>query len=191
MTSQVQANQKEVAIFAGGCFWCEEEVFDHIPGVLSVVSGFTGGTTPNPTYEEVSAGGTGHLESVQVTFDPSKISYDKLLKLFWRNIDPFDAQGQFCDKGDSYHAAIFYTSPEQKAAAEASKTTVEKQLGKPVVTKILAASPFYPAEEYHQQYGEKNPVRYQFYRYSCGRDKRLKEVWEKQKTEGSGQKTDE
>lgn len=178
MTTQVQANQ-EVAIFAGGCFWCEEEVFDHAPGVISVVSGFTGGQTKNPTYPEVSAGGTGHLESVQVTYDPSKISYVQLLDLFWRNIDPFDAQGQFCDKGDSYHAAIFYSSPEQKKAAEASKAAVEQKLGKPVVTKIIPATPFYPAEDYHQHYAEKNPIRYKFYRYSCGRDKRLKEVWGK------------
>jgi peptide-methionine (S)-S-oxide reductase len=179
MTSQAQTqvDKQAIAIFAGGCFWCEEEVYDHEPGVISAVSGFTGGHTQNPTYEEVSAGGTGHLESVQVTFDPSKVSYEKLLDLFWRNIDPFDAQGQFCDKGDSYHAAIFYSSPEQKKAAEASKKAVEAKLGKPVVTKILPAGTFYPAEDYHQRYAEKNPIRYKFYRYSCGRDKRLKEVW--------------
>jgi peptide-methionine (S)-S-oxide reductase len=167
------------AIFAGGCFWCEEEAFEGVPGVISVVSGYTGGHTPNPTYEQVSTEQTGHKESVEVTFDPSKITYNQLLDIYWHNVDPFDAEGQFCDKGDSYKAVIFYTNETQKKEAEESKKNVETQLKKPVVTEIVAASTFYPAEEYHQKYAKKNPIRYKFYRYSCGRDKRLKEVWGK------------
>lgn len=167
----------EIAIFSGGCFWGEEEVFDDLPGVISVISGYTGGHIKNPTYAQVSNERTGHKEAVKVTFDPSKITYEQLLDKYWRNIDPFNASGQFCDIGDSYKAVIFYASEAQKTLAEASKKKVETQLGKPVVTELQAASTFYPAEEYHQKYAKKNPIRYKFYRYSCGRDKRLKEVW--------------
>lgn len=172
-------SSQEIAIFAGGCFWCEEEVFRELPGVFSVISGYTGGHVENPNYEQVSAGGTGHKESVQVTFDPAKISYDQLLEAYWHNIDLFDGEGQFCDKGDSYKAVIFTTNPTQKQKAEASKKVLEAQFGRPIATEILPASRFYPAEEYHQKYAQKNPLRYKFYRYRCGRDKRLAEIWGK------------
>ncbi|HUX79880.1 MAG TPA: peptide-methionine (S)-S-oxide reductase MsrA [Alphaproteobacteria bacterium] len=175
----VKSHSTEKAIFSGGCFWCVEVAFEGLPGVSSVVSGYTGGHTKNPTYEQVSGEGTGHKESVEVTFDPSKITYDELLETYWKNIDPFDAAGQFCDKGDSYKAFIFYTNETQKKKAEESKKKVEALLKKPVVTEIEAASTFYPAEEYHQKYAQKNPIRYKFYRYSCGRDKRLQQVWGK------------
>ncbi len=169
----------EIAIFAGGCFWCEEAVFDDVPGVVSVISGYTGGDKANPTYEEVSAGGTGHAESVKVTFDPTKVSYAKLLDLFWRNVDPLTADAQFCDHGTQYRSAIFYTGEEQKQLAEASKAAIEKsgRFGQPIVTEIVPASTFWPAEDYHQKYHLKNPVKYQLYRYGCGRDKRLRELW--------------
>ncbi len=169
----------EIAIFAAGCFWCEEEVFEDLPGVLSVVSGYTGGHTPYPTYEQVSGEATGHKESVQVTFDPSRITYDQLLEAFWHNADPFDGEGQFCDNGESYKAVIFYTNENQKQKADTSKKRWETVFKKQILTEIQASSTFYPAEDYHQNYGKKNPLRYKFYRYSCGRDKRLKEVWGK------------
>jgi methionine-S-sulfoxide reductase len=169
----------ETAIFAGGCFWCVDEAFTHAPGVITVVSGYTGGHTQNPTYYEVADGDTGHLEAVQVTFDPAKITYKKLLDVFWHSIDPFNPHGQFCDIGSSYLTAIFYNSPEQEQTAEASKQAVEKQLGQSVVVKILPASTFYPAEDYHQKYADKNPLRYGLYRSGSGRDARLKEVWGK------------
>lgn len=168
---------QEIAIFSGGCFWCEEEVFEGIPGVISVISGYTGGHTKNPTYEDVSGEKTGHKESVQVTFDPAKITYDQLLEKYWRNIDPFNGEGQFCDIGDSYKAIIFYTNSVQKEKAEASKKKLETQLHKPVLADIQRATIFYPAEDYHQNYAKKNPIRYKFYRSSCGRDKRLNEIW--------------
>lgn len=179
MSAHGEGKDQKVAIFAGGCFWCEEEVFEKVPGVISVMSGYTGGHLKNPTYEQVSAGGTGHLEAVQVTYDPSKITYEKLLDLFWHNVDPFDTLGQFCDKGSSYKAVIFYSGDEQKKLAESSKKKLEEQFKKPISTEIRAASEFYPAEEYHQKYAEKNPLRYSFYRRSCGRDARLGEVWGK------------
>lgn len=174
--------QTETAIFAGGCFWCLEHDLAQIDGVTEAVSGYTGGKTENPTYEDVSHKNTGHKESVKVTFDPKIISYAELLKRYWRNVDPFDDHGQFCDKGDSYKAVIFYGNAEQKAEAEASKVLVEKELGKKVVTEIVAASPFYRAEEYHQDYARKNPIRYKYYRYRCGRDQRLNEVWGREKS---------
>jgi peptide-methionine (S)-S-oxide reductase len=174
---------QQVAIFAGGCFWCEEEVFEKMPGIISVLSGYTGGTVKNPTYEQVSAGGTGHTESVKVTFDPSKITYQQLLDLYWRNVDPFDQFGQFCDRGSSYKAVIFYTGDEQKKLAEDSKAKMEEQLKQKITTDIRAASEFYPAEEYHQKYAEKNPIRYKYYRTSCGRDSRLATVWGKKPEE--------
>jgi peptide-methionine (S)-S-oxide reductase len=167
------------AIFAGGCFWCMEPPFDKTEGVVATTSGYTGGQKENPTYEEVSSSSTGHYEAIKVDYDPSKVSYEKLLDVFWRNIDPFDARGQFCDKGPQYRAAIFYAGDQEKTLAEASKKKVAEMLGKDVVTEILPASTFYPAEDYHQDYYTNNPVRYRFYRYSCGRDARLDAVWVK------------
>lgn len=167
------------ALFAGGCFWCMEPPYDKLDGVLSTTSGYAGGRTKNPTYGEVSSGSTGHLEVLQVEYDPSKVTYEELLDVFWRNIDPHDPRGQFCDKGEQYQAAIFALNDEQKAAAEASKAEVEAKLSEPVVTRILPAAKFYPAEDYHQDYYKKNPVRYRFYRWNCGRDQRLEQVWGK------------
>ena len=172
----VHAAQLEKAIFAGGCFWCTESDFEKVTGVISAVSGYTGGRAARPSYEEVSAGGTGHRESVEVTFDAQKVSYAKLLELYWHSIDPTDNAGQFCDNGPQYRSAIFYLNDAQKQQAEASKSAVMKQLGT-VYTDILPAGPFFAAEEYHQDYYKKNPVRYRFYRFNCGRDQRLKQVW--------------
>ena len=167
------------AIFAGGCFWCEEAVFDSVPGVVSVTSGYTGGTKSMPTYEEVSAGGTGHAESVLVVFDPAKISYEQLLDLFWHNVDPLTANAQFCDHGNQYRSAIFYADETQKQLALASKAAIEGsgRFQQKIVTEIVPASRFWPAENYHQQYHVKNPIRYKYYRYACGRDQRLEELW--------------
>ncbi|MFA6149396.1 MAG: peptide-methionine (S)-S-oxide reductase MsrA [bacterium] len=173
------AGKLEKATFAGGCFWCMEHPFDELPGVVSVTAGYTGGQKKNPTYQEVSAGGTGHAESVQVVFDPSRISYGKLLDVYWRNIDPTTKDRQFCDSGNQYRSAIFYHSEEQRRAALQSKETLEKTkpFREPVVTAIVPAGEFYPAEEYHQHYYKKNPIRYRYYRAGCGRDRRLKELW--------------
>lgn len=165
------------AIFAGGCFWCMEPPFDKAIGVLSTTSGYTGGTKVSPTYEDVSSGKTGHYEAIKVVYDPSSISYKELVNIFWKNIDPLDGSGQFCDKGQQYTSAIFYQDETQKKLAEESKTSLEK--GQKFKTKILKAQAFYPAEDYHQDYYKKNPVRYKYYRYQCGRDKRLEEVWKK------------
>jgi peptide-methionine (S)-S-oxide reductase len=167
------------AIFAGGCFWCVEEAFDAVDGVVSTTSGYVGGVKPNPTYKEVSAGGTGHAEAVQVVYDPAKVSYEKLLDVFWRNIDPLAANAQFCDHGDQYRSAIFYLNEEQKRLAETSKAALERSgaLKGPIVTQIVAASPFYNAEDYHQDYHLKNSIQYRFYKYTCGRAQRLKELW--------------
>ena len=165
------------AIFAAGCFWCVEEVFDKVDGVLTTTSGYIGGRTSNPTYEEVSSGGTGHTEAVEITYDPSRVSYESLLQTFWRNVDALDAGGQFCDRGSQYRSGIFYLSPEQKQLAEASKAQVATQLGKPVATEIVPAGPFYAAEDYHQGYHQKNPVRYKFYKWNCGRAQRLEALW--------------
>lgn len=163
----------ELATFAGGCFWCMEHPFDKLNGVLGVQVGYTGGKTLNPTYEEVCTGKTGHTEAVQITFDPSKISYQTLLDVFWHNIDPTAKDQQFCDIGTQYRTAIFTHSDEQQAIAEHSRAGLKMK----VVTEIVPAAPFYPAETYHQQYYQKNPSRYQFYRLGSGRDKRLKELW--------------
>jgi len=171
--------ERATAIFAGGCFWCEETAFEGLPGVFSVTSGYTGGQKKNPTYEEVSSGSTGHAESVEVVYDSSKISYEKLLDVFWHNVDPTQANGQFCDHGTEYRSAIFYKDEAQRKAAEESKRKIEEMprfKGK-IVTQIVAASTFYPAEEYHQDFYKKNPIRYETYRRGCGRDARLKEVW--------------
>jgi peptide-methionine (S)-S-oxide reductase len=169
----------EKATFAGGCFWCIEPPFEKLEGVKSVVSGYTGGKKKNPTYEEVSSGSTGHAESVEITYDPAVISYARLLDVFWHNIDPMVKDRQFCDVGSQYRTAIFYHSAEQKRLAEASKKALEqsKRFPGPIYTAITVATTFYPAEEYHQGYYRKNPIRYKWYRYSCGRDQRLQELW--------------
>ncbi len=165
------------AAFAGGCFWCMEAAFDEVPGVVSTTSGYTGGEKKNPTYEEVGSGTTGHAESVEVAYDSSKVSYQQLLDAYWHNVDPTDGGGQFCDRGNQYRTAIFYENEDQKRLAEASKQQIEKELGKKVVTQIVPAGPFWPAEDYHQDFYEKNPLRYKFYRAGCGRDNRLHELW--------------
>jgi peptide-methionine (S)-S-oxide reductase len=173
------AGARATATFAGGCFWCEETAFEGLDGVLSVTSGYTGGQTKNPTYEEVSSGSTGHAESVQILFDPAKISYGKLLEVFWHNIDPLQANGQFCDHGTQYRSAIFYADDGQRREAQESKKRLEQEprfQGK-IVTQIVPASTFYPAEEYHQDFYKKDPVRYHEYRLGCGRDARLKQIW--------------
>ncbi|HEY1253089.1 MAG TPA: peptide-methionine (S)-S-oxide reductase MsrA [Thermoanaerobaculia bacterium] len=170
---------KETVNFAGGCFWCEEAAFMDLPGVISVTSGYTGGQTKNPTYEQVETGTTGHAESIQVVYDPSKIAFSKLLELFWHNVDPLDAGGQFCDRGSQYRSGIYYTTEDQHRQAEASKASLEmnpKFKGK-IVTQILPASAFYRAEEYHQGFCKKQSFQYGMYRRGCGRDARLKELW--------------
>jgi peptide-methionine (S)-S-oxide reductase len=167
------------ATFAGGCFWCMVHPFDQLPGVISVTSGYTGGGKKNPTYEQVSEGTTGHAESVDVVYDPAKISYEKLLDVFWHNVDPFAKNYQFCDHGTQYRSAIFVHDETQRRLAEASKAAVQARFKPPVQTEIDPASTFWPAEDYHQDYYKKNPLRYQFYRSSCGRDHRLEEIWGK------------
>jgi peptide-methionine (S)-S-oxide reductase len=171
-------NQKAraTATFAAGCFWCVEEAFDNVEGVLSTISGYMGGHTTSPTYEQVSSGGTGHAEVVQVTFDPARVIYTTLLQTFWRNVDALDAGGQFCDRGEQYRSAIFFHSDEQRDQAEASKKQAAAQLAKPIATQIVPAKAFFKAEEYHQDYYKKNPVRYKFYKWNCGRAQRLQEL---------------
>jgi peptide-methionine (S)-S-oxide reductase len=168
-----------VATFAGGCFWCVEADFDKVEGVISTTSGYTGGKLANPTYEDVGRGGTGHTEAVEIVYDPAKVSYEKLLDVFWHNHDPLAKNRQFCDRGDQYRPAIFYHNAEQRRLAEASKAAHQPRFKQPIQTEIAAAGPFYKAEEYHQDYYLKNPVRYKFYRYNCGRDARLEELWGK------------
>jgi len=169
------------AYFAGGCFWCMEEAFEKVEGVLSATSGYMGGTVANPSYEEVSAGRTGHAESVEVIYDPSRVSYQKLLDAFWRNVDPITPNAQFCDHGSQYRAAIFYQTDEEKRASDIFKQAIEqsKRFKEAIVTQIVPAAQFYPAEEYHQDFYKKNPVRYKFYKYNCGRAQRLEELWGK------------
>jgi peptide-methionine (S)-S-oxide reductase len=175
--SAARAQELKSAVFAGGCFWCMEEAFDHVAGVTETTSGYTGGTVRNPTYEQVTADNTGHFEAVRVRYDPSRVTYAQLLEAFWRNVDPFDADGQFCDQGSSYRSAIFTATPEEEKAARESKEAIAKRLSQPVATEILPAKEFYPAEGYHQDYYEKNPVRYKFYKWNCGRAQRLESVW--------------
>ena len=169
------------ALFAGGCFWCMEPPYDKLPGVISTTSGYIGGTTKNPTYEQVSTGRTGHTEAVLVEYDPTKVTYEKLLDVFWMNIDPTVKNAQFCDHGSQYRSGIFYLDDAQRNAAQASKAALDKTkpFKQPIVTEITKAIEFYPAEEYHQDYYLKNPVRYKIYRNGCGRDARLKELWGK------------
>jgi peptide-methionine (S)-S-oxide reductase len=186
-TSVTAAEEKlNAAIFAGGCFWCVESDFDHVPGVVRTISGYTGGTLKNPTYRAVTAGRSGHYEAVEITFDPKKVSYAKLVEIFWRSVDPTDDGGQFCDRGMSYKTAIFAQSAEQKQQAQASKRNLKKTgpLKQPIVTPILDAKTFYPAEGYHQNYYKTNPVRYKFYRFRCGRDQRIKNLWGEQAFQG-------
>lgn len=176
----VPTENQATAIFAGGCFWCMEHPFDELEGVVSTTSGYTGGAQVDPTYNQVSAGGTGHVEAVQVIYDPAIVTYDTLLQTFWHNIDPVDDRGQFCDKGSQYRAKIFVDGDEQRQLAEASRQALSAEpqfQATPIVTTIETAQPFYPAEDYHQNYYLTHPVRYNFYRTSCGRDRRLAEVW--------------
>jgi len=178
-TAQQQDTAQATAVFAGGCFWCVESDFDPIPGVVATTSGYTGGVTRNPTYEQVSSGGTGHYEAVQITYDPSKVTYEQLLTAFWHSVDPTDDGGQFCDRGQSYETAVFVASAEERQIAEASKTAAETALGRAIVTPILDAGPFYAAEDYHQDFYVKSPIRYKLYRWNCGRDQRIRQVWGK------------
>ncbi len=173
-----------VAIFAGGCFWCTEADFDKVPGVLSTTSGYTGGSVANPSYEQVSTGGTGHAEAVQVVYDPSKVSYEKLLAYYWRHVDPTVRNRQFCDVGEQYRTAIFVNNEQERKLAEASKEKVAAELKQPIYTQVAQTGPFYKAEEYHQDFYQKNPTKYKFYRWNCGRDQRLEQLWGAHKGEG-------
>ena len=184
MSGGANAQQLATATFAGGCFWCVESDFDAIPGVVETVSGYIGGMSLNPTYEQVSAGGTGHLEAVQITYDPDRVAYEDLLAAFWRSVDPTDAGGQFCDRGESYQTAVFVNSDAEGRVAELSKMAAEASLGQTIVTPIVAGRSFFPAEAYHQDYYQRNPLRYRFYRWNCGRDRRVKEVWGEQAYHG-------
>ena len=176
---QKEQEGKAVAIFAGGCFWCMEPPFDKLDGVLATTSGYTGGPEASPTYKQVSSGRTGHREAVRIEYDPKRVDYARLLEVFWRNIDPLDGRGQFCDKGRHYTSAVYALDDEQRAAAEASKAAVMAagKLKGEIRTEILTAGAFYAAEDYHQDYYTKNPVRYKYYRWGCGRDARLKKLW--------------
>ena len=178
------AAETQTAIFAGGCFWCVESDFDHVPGVISTTSGYTGGHVKDPSYEQVVTETTGHRESEKIEFDTSRTSYAKLLDIYFHATDPTDGGGQFCDRGESYTPAIFYLNAEQKKEAEEAKAAAAKELGQPIFTKILPASTFYPAEDYHQNYYRKNPLRYKYYRYGCGRDARLEQLWGKEAHRG-------
>ena len=172
-----EVRENATAVFAGGCFWCMQPPYDEVEGVLGTEVGFTGGHVENPSYDQVVSGGTGHFEVVRVEYDPETVRYEELLEIFWVNIDPLDDGGQFCDRGAHYRAAIFVANETERALAEASKQSVAQRFDEPVVTEILDAQPFYLAEEYHQDYYQKRPIRYGFYRRSCGRDARLDELW--------------
>jgi len=176
-TARATGTATDTAVFAGGCFWSMEKAFEHQPGVISATSGYSGGTVPNPAYEDVGSGRTGHAESVQVVFDPARTSYAQLLDVYWHNIDPISTNGQFCDHGSEYRSIVFFRGAEQRRAAEASKTQVQRHFTRPVTTQLVAAMPFYAAEEYHQDFAERNPVHYNAYRVGCGRDRRLRELW--------------
>ena len=170
----------ETAVFAGGCFWCMEQPYDELDGVIPTTSGYTAGHVKNPSYQQVSSGSTGHTEAVKVVYDPEKISYEKLLDVFWVNIDPLTANAQFCDRGTQYRAGIFYNSEEQKRIALATLKKLSKKFNEPIVTEVTPLGEFYAAEDYHQNYYQTNPVRYKYYRWRCGRDARLKELWGEQ-----------
>ncbi len=186
MPINVNAGDKGTAIFAGGCFWCVESDFDKVPGVLETISGYTGGHKDNPTYKNVTAGGTGHYEAVKIVYDPEKVSYEKLLHIYWRSVDPTNDGGQFCDRGQSYKTAIFAKNDEQLKLAKTSKVMIKeaKLLKLPIVTPILKAGKFYPAETYHQNFYKKSPARYNFYRYRCGRNAHVKTIWGKEAYSG-------
>ena len=186
MPSSTNPSESEIATFAGGCFWCVESDFDRVPGVIRTISGYTGGTVANPSYKQVSRGGTGHLEAVQIFFDPNVISFETLLDVFWHSIDPTDEHGQFCDRGTSYTTGIFANSSEQKRLAMFSKQELAEAgtLEQPIVTLINMAGPFYPAEDYHQDFYQKSPIRYELYRFRCGRDRKLRELWGKEAHRG-------
>lgn len=177
--AEAKLQNLSVATFAGGCFWCMEGPYDKLDGVISTTSGYIGGEQENPTYEQVSAGRTGHTEAVQIVYDPNKVTYEELLDVFWVNHDPTEATGQFCDKGSQYRPGIFYHDQEQMDLAQSSKKKIEqtKTFDEPVLTEITMATTFYPAEDYHQDYYLRNPFRYKFYRYGCGRDNRLQQLW--------------
>ena len=172
-----QNSSPDTAVFAGGCFWCMEPPFDELSGVLSTVSGYAGGHVSNPTYEQVTAGGTGHREAIQIVYDTTRIGYDELLEVFWRNVDPLDDGGQFCDRGFSYTTAIFVRDDGKAEKAEVSKDRIQERFDRPVVTPVVRDFEFYPAEDYHQNYYQEHSIRYKFYRWSCGRDDRLEELW--------------
>lgn len=184
LATPAAAQQLETATFASGCFWCTESDFDKVDGVVETTSGYLGGKTENPTYKEVSAGNTGHTEAVQLKYDPAKVTYQQLLDVYWRNVDPFDKGGQFCDRGDQYRPGIFFHSDEQKRLAEESKAALEKsgRFNEPIVVEITPASTFTKAEEYHQDYAKRNPIQYLIYRHGCGRDARLSAIWGKAAT---------
>ena len=171
------AAEYKSAVFAGGCFWCLEGPFDALPGVIKTESGYTGGSIKNPTYEQVSSGTSGHVEAMRVVYDPGKVTYDELLAVFWRNIDPTDDGGQFCDRGPQYRSAVFVADAQEEAAALREKSRLEKSMSMKIATEILPLKEFYVAEEYHQDYYQKNPLRYHYYRSACGRDRRLKQIW--------------
>lgn len=172
-----EAQERAMATFAGGCFWCMEEAYDEVEGVLETISGFAGGDVPNPTYRQVVRGNTGHYEVVQITYDPSVVSYEEILEEFWVNVDPFDAGGQFCDRGPHYRTAIFYHNDEQRRLAQESRREVAAEFDREIVTEIIELDAFYEAEAYHQDYYQENPVRYNFYKTACGREARLQEIW--------------
>ena len=174
---QAKSETTASAVFAGGCFWCTESDFDHIPGVISTLSGYIGGRIANPTYEQVSGGGTGHIEAVRVVYDPRRVSYATLVQRFFRTIDPTDGGGQFCDRGDQYRSAIFVANAAERRIAEAAKAQAARVLGRPVATLILPRGTFYRAEAYHQDYYTRNPLRYRFYRWNCGRQQTLDRLW--------------
>ena len=177
-TPNVAPVNTATAIFAGGCFWCMEKPFDQTAGVISTTSGYTGGTTDNPTYQQVGRGGTGHIEAVKVVYDPARVTYAQLLNIYWPEVDPFDGDGQFCDQGETYSPVIFVASDAEQTAAAASKQTIEARFpGQTIAVRIMPAKTFWDAEGYHQDYYLKNPVRYAYYRNGCGRDSRLKRVW--------------
>jgi peptide-methionine (S)-S-oxide reductase len=177
LANDLEDTNYKVSILAGGCFWCMEPPFERVDGVISVVSGYAGGHKKNPSYKDVTQGNTGHYEVVAITYDPDKVSYNTLLDIFWRNVDPFDHTGQFCDKGQQYKSAVFYDNEEEKKIAEKSKFEIESRFSKSIHTVVLPVSEFYQAEEYHQDYYKKNKFRYKFYRGGCGRDNRLEEIW--------------
>jgi len=178
--------EHETAILAGGCFWCVEADFDQVPGVLETVSGYTGGHLDRPTYEQVGRKATGHHEAVRITYDPQVLGYEEVLAIFWRSIDPTDAGGQFCDRGEPYETGVFVLNETQRAIAERSKAEAEAALGRPIVTPVESAGPFWPAEDYHQDYHDKSAIAYKFYRWRCGRDQRIRELWGDQAHRGIG-----